>query len=103
MNIGAAPLVGLIPTALLAAGDAMAGDPWALVTQLGVGGVLVGFAVWLQDKFATASRKDLTELRKEMTALCERHDGDMRHERDRHDKTREQLYQVLAARQENRP
>lgn len=99
----------MIPTALLAAEEAFNGDPWAFATQLGVGGLLVGFAVWLQDKFATASRKEMSEVRAEMTKLGEKHDVDTAAlrierdaERDRHDRTREQLFATISRIHDNR-
>lgn len=35
--------------------------PEVLLTQLGVGGTLVGFAVWLQDRFAKARKIEVDE------------------------------------------
>lgn len=56
--------IGIIPAVVVAVGEqAPIGDPWGLVTQLGIGGVLVGFAVWLQDKFAKARKIEVDEER----------------------------------------
>lgn len=82
MPYGSAPVAGLIPTAFIAAEGAVSGDPLSLIMQLGVGGVLVGFAVWLQDKFSTTARRDVDN------------------ERERHDITRAQLIEAL---KESRP
>lgn len=67
----------------------------SIITQLGLGGALVGFAVWLQDKFAQSNRTDLAEVREEMRRLQEKHDADIEAERARHEETRTQLIAAL--------
>lgn len=78
MNMqGIVALLPAVPTAVLAAESVANGDVMASVTQLGIGGVLVAFAVWLQDRFARQNRADLQI------------------EREAHDVTRQQLIDLL--------
>lgn len=61
MSYGAAPIAAVIPvfSAVAAGSTAPSSDPWSYMLQLGVGGVLVAFAVWLQDRFATAKKAEV--------------------------------------------
>lgn len=67
MTPGIAPVAGLVPSALIAAPAAAAADPISILWQLGAGGALVVFAVWLQDKFSKEKRREV-EYERQQTA-----------------------------------
>jgi hypothetical protein len=81
-NVGG--LAPAIPAALLAADSAAAGDPVTMLAQLGIGGALVAFAVWLQQKFTTEKNTAIKAKDEELVA-----------ERIAHDKTREVVIELL--------
>lgn len=62
-----APIAAVIPVVPAVASTQPASDPYTYLMQLGVGGVLVAFAIWLQDKFSKQSRKDV-DAERERTA-----------------------------------
>ena len=97
MHPSVAPIVGAFPTAAVIAQEAVAGGTdWATyASQLGVGAVLVAFAVWLQDRMAKERKAEIAALRKEMADLRTAHANDMREERDRHEHTRQLLIAAL--------
>ena len=76
------------------AGD-IASDPFLLITQLGVGGILVYFAAWAyrkiedaRDKLGEQNREDIAELR----ARSERTEAELRRDLN---ETRERLIEAL--------
>jgi hypothetical protein len=91
---------------MFAADSATQGDPITMLAQLGIGGVLVGFAVWLQNKFTT--EKNAAIKAKEAELAAERINADAAiaaqrveltaeivAERLAHDKTREVVIELL--------
>jgi hypothetical protein len=55
------PVAATVPFAMAAADAAADFDIVGTLGQLGIGAALVGFAIWLQDKF-TKQRKEAEEL-----------------------------------------
>lgn len=61
-------LAPAIPSVMLAADAATSGDPFTMLAQLGIGGALVAFAVWLQSKFTTEKNAALKAKDAELAA-----------------------------------
>lgn len=60
---GVAPIAAVLPLIPAVVTDSPSSDPYTLLMQLGVGGVLVAFAVWLQDKMSKERRREVEEER----------------------------------------
>lgn len=69
----AAPIAAVLPLipAMAEAPVDAAANPYSYLMQLGVGGVLVAFAVWLQDKFSKERRKEVDAERERTTEVVD--------------------------------
>lgn len=95
MNAGG--IVAILPTLAVLGQAAETGNPISLAWQLGIGAVLVAFAVWLQDRFSRERKVDL----KAADARCEAEKSLLRSEKDalhaELTETRKQLITALTA------
>lgn len=92
MNAGG--VVALIPTVGFLAQAAESGNPISLAWQLGIGAVLVAFAVWLQERMSRERKADL----KAQEERCEAEKTLLRTEKDQlHDELANTRAQLIAA------
>lgn len=111
---GVAPIFGAFPSALVIAQTAVDGSgDWATYgAQLGIGGVLVAFAVWLQDRNSKERKAEIKELRadlivdrsrfdNELDAQRKKSDSEIAAERAAHEATRQLLLAALTGRVAN--
>lgn len=77
-DFSAVPYVGVIPIAFATAESAIALDWPALAANLGMGGALVGFAIWLQDRMGRQHRQDTTYWQIELDTERKAHEATRR-------------------------
>ena len=88
--------VAATPISAAAASPALDGDLLGALWQLGIGGVLVGFGSVIYSRFEKRADAAAVEHRAEITVLNEKHETELRAEREAHEQTRQRLITAIA-------